>query len=75
MLLHNELNTLQQNLGITIYQPDIEALFENVMANPAAYGFTNVTDALLYSSDPTTTPGLPVLGHGPSHDGRRSDHW
>jgi len=56
MLLHNELNTLQQSLGITIYQPNIEALFENVIANPAAYGFTNVTDALLYSSDPTA-PG------------------
>lgn len=56
MLLHNELNTLQQSLGITIYQPNIEALFENVIANPAAYGFTNVTYALLYSSDPTA-PG------------------
>jgi len=46
-LLQNELNTLQQSLGITIYQPNIEALFENVLANPAAYGFTNVTDSAL----------------------------
>lgn len=53
MLLQNELNTLQQSLKITIYQPNIEALFENVMANPGAYGFTDVTDALLYSGDPT----------------------
>ena len=52
-MLHNELNTLQQTLGITIYQPNIEALFQNVIANPSAYGFTNVTDPLLYSSDPT----------------------
>src|SRR5208337_80034 len=47
MLLHNELNTLQKSLGITIYQPNIEALFENVIANPTAYGFTNVTDSAL----------------------------
>jgi len=47
MLLHNELNTLQQSLGITIYQPNIEALFKNVIANPRAYGFTNVTDSAL----------------------------
>ncbi len=52
-LLQNELNTLQHSLGITIYQPNIEALFENVLANPSAYGFTNVTDSLLYSGDPT----------------------
>jgi phospholipase/lecithinase/hemolysin len=52
-LLQNELNTLQHSLGITIYQPNIAALFENVLANPSAYGFTNVTDALLYSGDPT----------------------
>ncbi len=46
-LLHNELNTLQQSLGITIYQPNIEGLFESVLANQAAYGFTNVTDSAL----------------------------
>jgi len=46
-LLHKELNTLQQSLGITIYQPNIEALFQNVLANPAAYGFTNVFDSAL----------------------------
>jgi phospholipase/lecithinase/hemolysin len=58
MLLHNELNTLQQSLAITIYQPGIEALFENVIASPAAYGFANVTDALLYSSDPPAPGSL-----------------
>jgi 3-phytase len=52
-MLHSELNSLQQTLGITIYQPDIEALVGNVVANPSAYGFTNVTDPLLYSNDPT----------------------
>jgi phospholipase/lecithinase/hemolysin len=51
-LLHGELNALQHSLGITIYQPNIEALFQNAMANPSAYGFTNVTDALLFSSNP-----------------------
>ncbi len=52
-LLHNELNTLQQSLGITIYQPNIEGLFESVLANPSAYGFTNVTDSAL--ADGVTT--------------------
>jgi phospholipase/lecithinase/hemolysin len=51
-MLQSELNFLQKSLGITIYQPNIEALFMSVMANPSAYGFTNVTDPLLYSNDP-----------------------
>jgi len=46
-LLKSELNTLEQSLGITIYQPNIEGLFESVLANPSAYGFTNVTDSAL----------------------------
>ena len=44
-LLHNELNKLQQNLGITIYQLNIDSLFQNILANPAAYGLTNVIDS------------------------------
>jgi phospholipase/lecithinase/hemolysin len=47
VLLHNELNTLQQSLGITIYQPNIEGLFASALANPSAYGFTNVNDSAL----------------------------
>ena len=43
-LLHTQLNLLQQQLGVTIYQVDVNSVFENIMADPAAYGITNVTD-------------------------------
>jgi phospholipase/lecithinase/hemolysin len=52
-MLQSKLDSLQQTLGITIYQPNIEALFSSVIASPSAYGFTNVTDPLLFSNDPT----------------------
>ena len=34
-------------LGITIYQPDINIFLQNALANPAQYGFTNVTASAL----------------------------
>ena len=46
-LLHSELGQLRQSLGITIYEPDIETFAENVIADPAQYGFTNVTTSAL----------------------------
>ena len=46
-LLNTELGQLRQNLGITIYEPDINGFFQNVLANPAQYGFTNVTTDVL----------------------------
>jgi phospholipase/lecithinase/hemolysin len=46
-LLHSELDQLGQTLGITIYQPDINSLLQNALANPARYGFTNVTTSAL----------------------------
>jgi phospholipase/lecithinase/hemolysin len=46
-VLHSELNQLQQSLGITILQPDVNSLVQNAMANRAAYGFTNVTHSAL----------------------------
>ena len=42
--LHTQLNQLQQHLGITIYQLDVNSVFQNIMADPSAYGLTNVTD-------------------------------
>ena len=42
-LLHTQLNLLQEQLGVTIYQVDVNSVFENIMADPAAYGLTNVT--------------------------------
>ena len=43
-MLHTELDQLQQQRGITIYQLDINSLFQNIMADPGAFGLTNVTD-------------------------------
>jgi phospholipase/lecithinase/hemolysin len=46
-LLHSELGQLRQSLGITIYEPDINGFLQNALANPAQYGFTNVTTSAL----------------------------
>ena len=46
-LLHSELGQLRQSLGITIVEVDINSLVQNMIANPAQYGFTNVTTAAL----------------------------
>ena len=46
-MLHTQLNQLQQQLGITIHQVDINSVFQNIIANPGAYGLTNVTDSAL----------------------------
>ena len=46
-MLHTQLNQLQQQLGITIHQLDINAVFENIIADPGAYGLTNVTDSAI----------------------------
>jgi phospholipase/lecithinase/hemolysin len=46
-MLHSELNQLQHSLGVTIFQPDINGLVQSAMANPGAYGFTNVTHSAL----------------------------
>jgi phospholipase/lecithinase/hemolysin len=41
--LQAEMTQLQQSLGVQIHVLDIQGLFQNVLANPAKYGFTNVT--------------------------------
>jgi len=41
--LQAELPQLQQSLGIQIHSLNIQTLFQNVMADPANYGFTNIT--------------------------------
>jgi phospholipase/lecithinase/hemolysin len=46
-MLHSELNQLEHSLGVTIFQPDINSLVQSAMANPGAYGFTNVTDSAI----------------------------
>jgi phospholipase/lecithinase/hemolysin len=46
-LLQSELGQLQQSLGITIVEVDVNSLFQNVLANPGPFGFTNVTTSAL----------------------------
>ncbi len=43
-MLHTQLDQLDQQLGITIYQLDVNSVFQNIMADPGAYGLYNVTD-------------------------------
>jgi phospholipase/lecithinase/hemolysin len=52
-MLNSELYSLQNSLHVTIYHLDVESLFADAMSHPSKYGFTNVTDALLKSPDPT----------------------
>ncbi len=40
------------NPGIAVYKLDIYSLFERILANPASFGFTNVTDVLLDPAKP-----------------------
>jgi phospholipase/lecithinase/hemolysin len=46
-LLHSELGVLRQSLGITIFEPDINSFLQSAIANPAQYGFTDVTTSAL----------------------------
>jgi len=41
--LQSEVTPLEQSLGVQIHLVDIQGLLANVEANPANYGFTNVT--------------------------------
>ena len=51
--LATALNTLESsNPALTLYRLDIHAAFDEIVANPAAYGLTNVTDP--------AAPGLEV---------------
>jgi hypothetical protein len=49
--LATALDTLEAERGITITRLDTFALLENIIANPAAFGFTNTTGACL-AGDP-----------------------
>jgi len=46
-MLYSQLNQLQGKLGITMHQVDIDSVFQNIIANPGAYGLTNVTDSAI----------------------------
>jgi len=46
-MLQAEVSQLNQSMGVHISKLNIDGPFENVMANPANYGFTNVTSGAL----------------------------
>jgi phospholipase/lecithinase/hemolysin len=48
--LQAEASSLQKSLGVQIHVVDIQGLFQQVLANPANYGFTNVTGSAINSS-------------------------
>jgi phospholipase/lecithinase/hemolysin len=48
--LQAEAAALQKSLGVQIHTVDIQGLLQKVMANPASYGFTNVTGPAINSS-------------------------
>ena len=42
--LATAMNGLQSQLGITIYQLDVNSLFQKILADPGSYGITDVSD-------------------------------
>jgi phospholipase/lecithinase/hemolysin len=48
--LQGEAAALQKSLGVQIHVVDIQGLFQKVLANPAGYGFTDVTGSAINSS-------------------------
>jgi phospholipase/lecithinase/hemolysin len=46
-LLAARLAQLEGSLGVTIHQLDVNGVFEKIIADPAAYGLTNVTTSAL----------------------------
>lgn len=48
--LQSEVTMLQASLGVQIHLVDIQGLVQNVMADPARYGFTNVTGSAINPS-------------------------
>jgi len=51
-LLEAEMDALAAGLGITVLQMDVQAMLEEVLARPAAFGFANVTDRALVDDTP-----------------------
>lgn len=52
-LLAQELAQLAASLGVRIDLIDVNGLYAQIRANPAAFGFTNVTQGSLLNADPT----------------------
>ncbi|HEY9299269.1 MAG TPA: SGNH/GDSL hydrolase family protein, partial [Phormidium sp.] len=62
-ILASSLAALEQNPSINIIPVDVFTLFNNAIANPAAFGFTNVTNNVLPGAgvDPSLR-GFPIPG-------------
>jgi phospholipase/lecithinase/hemolysin len=56
-ILLGETTQLQQSLGIQIQTLDVHSLFENVIADPAQYGLTNVTTDAVQDNGGTNAQG------------------
>lgn len=54
--LDTSLNALSTSYGIDIYDLDVSSLFGSAIAQPAKYGFTNVTDACLTDTGICSNP-------------------
>lgn len=54
--LDNSLNALSSSYDINIYDLDVSALYADAIAEPAKYGFTNVTDACLSNTGICSNP-------------------
>ena len=61
--LDSELDVLRDSLGITIHEFDVHAHFERLLADPAAYDLTNVTQSALVLEEDTSSPlfGYPTF--------------
>ena len=55
--LNAQLGGLAKQLNVNIYVVDFATGFQNVLANPGLFGFTNVTDACIKSAEPPK-PGI-----------------
>ena len=49
-------DNLRSGLGVTIYELDVEQYFLSVLTNPAAFGFTNVSDPAVATIFDTSNP-------------------
>jgi phospholipase/lecithinase/hemolysin len=54
--LASAMTTLDASLPAKIYQVNVEQMFTEVLANPSAYGFTNVTDVAYNGSSTVANP-------------------
>jgi outer membrane lipase/esterase len=57
--LKEKLDDLEADLGITIFRLDVFAFLNEIVADPEAFGFTNVTDPCLEGDTPEFIGGTP----------------